>query len=159
MRKLGVLTMVGVVTAVAVVAALWLRHRPLDDVAQILAAYDVARQYDRLAITYPLAGTLFPPEIAVPTFQWQDPGTADRWLATISLADGSARVERPVRTPAMDACRGAVGRHSQRIGGATGQGDGLGCARGGRPYDSRGRQHFDSHVAGSGGRPHSVPGS
>ena len=44
---------------------------------------------DQLEITYPFDEALFPPEIAEPTFRWQDKHTeADTWLVTIEFADG-----------------------------------------------------------------------
>jgi len=56
----------------------------------IWAAYAPAGQ-DRAAveIAYPLDQTVFPPEIAEPTFRWRDKHPeADNWLVVIEFADG-----------------------------------------------------------------------
>jgi tetratricopeptide (TPR) repeat protein len=54
----------------------------------------------RLRILSPLDGTLFPPEIAPPTFQWEqsDEGP-DTWLVRITFSDG--------KEPITDVCRSA----------------------------------------------------
>jgi len=44
-----------------------------------------------LTIDYPWDGTLFPPEIAAPTFLWQDAHLeVDRWMVTIEFSDGQS---------------------------------------------------------------------
>ncbi|OHB67651.1 MAG: hypothetical protein A2Y77_11740 [Planctomycetes bacterium RBG_13_62_9] len=54
-----------------------------------------AAQPGRLAIEYPLEGTLFPPEISAPAFRWKDQDVrADLWLVTIEFPDGRARINR-----------------------------------------------------------------
>ncbi|HEY4930214.1 MAG TPA: tetratricopeptide repeat protein [Terriglobales bacterium] len=52
----------------------------------------------KIAIDYPLQGSVFPPEITPPTFRWRDSsGAATRWVIEVSFADRSAaiRVEAP----------------------------------------------------------------
>ena len=41
----------------------------------------------QLTITYPLDGTMFPPEIVPPTFRWEDTDSAtNRWSLEVELA-------------------------------------------------------------------------
>ncbi|MCK6554579.1 tetratricopeptide repeat protein [Candidatus Binatia bacterium] len=43
----------------------------------------------RLTVTYPLDGTLFPPEIVAPTFVWDDRSAGvDRWFVVTQFGDG-----------------------------------------------------------------------
>ena len=59
----------------------------------IWAAFQAAEALPPLEITYPQDGTLFPPDIAAPTFRWEgQEGKADAWLATVAFADGGARL-------------------------------------------------------------------
>ena len=45
----------------------------------------------RIAIDYPLDGSVFPPDMAPPTFQWRDSApSAGSWQIEISFADGTA---------------------------------------------------------------------
>ena len=45
----------------------------------------------RIAIDYPLDGSVFPPDMAPPTFQWRDTApNADSWQIEVSFADGAA---------------------------------------------------------------------
>lgn len=42
-------------------------------------------------VDYPLNGSLFPPDMEAPTFQWRDAAEGvDRWEITVTFADGSA---------------------------------------------------------------------
>ncbi len=52
-----------------------------------------------VSIVYPLDETLFPPEIAAPTFQWR-PTTEgpDTWLVEVALADGKEPIHAVVRS-------------------------------------------------------------
>jgi len=44
-----------------------------------------------ISIDYPLNGSLFPPDMAPPTFQWRDPAAEARaWQIDVTFADGSA---------------------------------------------------------------------
>jgi tetratricopeptide (TPR) repeat protein len=64
---------------------------PLAD--KILEAYRAGPPSEALEITYPLDGTLFPPEIVAPTFRWNDPqaGTppagTDTWAVGLRFQD------------------------------------------------------------------------
>ncbi len=43
-----------------------------------------------ITVDYPLNGSIFPPDMAAPTFQWRDPAqAAKRWEITVAFADGS----------------------------------------------------------------------
>ena len=75
--------------------AIWLICSPEAELesGRILAAYREDAEYGGLALSYPLDGTLFPPEIIPPTFQWEDrTAHADAWLVTIPLADRRERM-------------------------------------------------------------------
>ncbi len=53
-----------------------------------------------LQITYPLEGTLFPPESVAPTFVWEDKtGTADRWSITVRDHSGHDVLRDSVDAP------------------------------------------------------------
>ncbi len=54
----------------------------------------------QLTILYPLDETLFPPEIASPTFRWEDRRTsANAWLVTFQFQDNAAGMSFPCPTP------------------------------------------------------------
>jgi tetratricopeptide (TPR) repeat protein len=85
-----------IVAAVAATAWHWRRPR----IADIVAAYDSAARYDRLTIEYPLDETLFPPDIAAPTFRWIDSnGRADTYLVTLEFPGGNGRMNFFARQP------------------------------------------------------------
>jgi len=69
----------------------------------VLASYDAGRASVRLTITYPFDGSVFPPEIAPPTFRWTDPSPAEVWLVAVRFRDGGppilGRTHRPQWTP------------------------------------------------------------
>ncbi len=59
----------------------------------VLASYREDADYRGLTIDYPLHATLFPPEIAPPTFRWTDSDPqSDTWLVTIKFLDDAGRV-------------------------------------------------------------------
>ncbi|MCE5326828.1 MAG: tetratricopeptide repeat protein [Planctomycetaceae bacterium] len=68
---------------------------------QILARWCGAADRS-IAITYPLHGTVFPPELPAPTFRWVDSSGADTWVVTAG-AEGrqevSALLSQPRWTP------------------------------------------------------------
>jgi Flp pilus assembly protein TadD len=78
----------------------------------------------RLRITYPLEGTLFPPEIVAPTFVWEDPtGSADRWDVVVRDHSGvellKASVGEPRWRPSEESWRqikrASVERHAEVV--------------------------------------------
>jgi hypothetical protein len=75
----------------ALVAALLVAGCDRDPTSKEIARAATA---GRLHISYPLEGTLFPPESVAPTFVWADEtGSVDRWYVTV-LDDGGAEVAR-----------------------------------------------------------------
>ena len=51
-----------------------------------------------VTVDYPRDGTVFPPEIAAPTFLWHDDASeADRWLVDMAFPGGSSRITALVR--------------------------------------------------------------
>ena len=61
---------------------------PAEDVIVVLEQLPNGESVGELAIIYPLAGTLFPPELVPPTFRWEDktPGV-DSWVIRIAFED------------------------------------------------------------------------
>ena len=66
------------------------------------------------ASDYPLTGTIFPPEIAAPTFLWRDGGGAARWRIRVEFGGGAEALE-------IDAAGDppAIGEIDPRAAGAT----------------------------------------
>ena len=65
-------------------------------VDKVLAAYREDMPYGELTISYPLDGTLFPPEIAAPTVRWEDSRDgSDAWVVTIEFERGQGCVSSP----------------------------------------------------------------
>ncbi|MGD0786538.1 MAG: tetratricopeptide repeat protein [Terracidiphilus sp.] len=51
---------------------------------------------ERITIDYPLDGSVFPPDMAAPTFLWRDPApNTDSWQIDVSFANGSAGIHVP----------------------------------------------------------------
>ncbi len=89
MRKSFKYFIVGIGATAIVVAIVLLttsEERPLRG-EDILARYQEDVEYGRLTIGYPLDETVFPPEIAAPTFRWNDNSGSDMWLVSISFRD------------------------------------------------------------------------
>jgi tetratricopeptide (TPR) repeat protein len=56
-----------------------------------LVSVKAGNQPARISIDYPLNGSVFPPDMAAPTFLWRDPAAAaDSWQIDIAFASGSA---------------------------------------------------------------------
>ena len=69
-------------------AVLVLSGKPPLRADVVLKAYDARAKYAELSIRYPLNGTLFPPEIAAPTFRWEDKNSrSDAWLVRLQFED------------------------------------------------------------------------
>ena len=59
---------------------------------KIWSAYKEGAKYGEIAVTYPYGGTVFPPDIIAPLFQWKDNLAAcDMWLVTLEFPDGALR--------------------------------------------------------------------
>ena len=94
MRKSVRYFIVGIIATAIVVAIVLLTtpHERRLRAEDILARYQKDVEYGRLTISYPLDETLFPPEIAAPTFQWEDNSGSDMWLISISFQDEKGRM-------------------------------------------------------------------
>jgi tetratricopeptide (TPR) repeat protein len=104
-----------VVTAAA--SVIWFRNRP--DVEALLAAYKDAANRESLLIEYPLDGTLFPPDIAAPTFRWVDrTARSNTYVVAIEFSDGGGRMQftthEPQWTPAAAAWEALKKRSLER---------------------------------------------
>src|SRR5512140_2114954 len=87
MRQVRRSVAVATVIPVALVAVLF-----------VVAAADAAE--GQLQITYPLEGTLFPPESVAPTFVWEDgTGNAHRWDVVVRDDTGGDLLRASVDAP------------------------------------------------------------
>jgi hypothetical protein len=85
-----------VVTAVAFVT--WFRRQP--DAEALLAVYKGPGDRLGLLIEYPLEGTLFPLDIAAPTFRWIDrTARSNKYLVVLEFADGGGRMQFVTHEP------------------------------------------------------------
>jgi len=95
--------LVGAGAAAAVVAVclvLLVVRTTGPDPRAVLESLAQATEPARLAIEYPLDGTLFPPELSAPAFRWKDEnGRSDLWLVTIEFSDGRGRINRFAQQP------------------------------------------------------------
>ena len=90
-----------IVVAAGVLAALLIVfHEPRLKVDAVLGAYDKGSRGGELTIAYPLSGTLFPPEIASPTFRWKDDNAkSDAWVVAVQFQDGESPLNVLTRVP------------------------------------------------------------
>jgi len=90
---LGVAVLGGSISVALLVAL----REPAFAVDEVLANYREGGDYgDGMSIRYPLDQTLFPPEIAPPTFRWEDrSGGSDAWVVTITFQDDQGRLSFP----------------------------------------------------------------
>ncbi len=92
MRKRPACILVVAVVTVVAIAVFWLSRISLR-AEDILAAYQQHAGLDGVKMTYPLNGTLFPPEIVPPEFRWEDASPqVSAWLVRVELADGGPTV-------------------------------------------------------------------
>jgi Flp pilus assembly protein TadD len=95
-RSVVVATVIPVALATALLIAGC--DRDPEVVAAVFAATDAAET--RLQITYPLEGTLFPPESVAPTFAWEDTtGNVDRWSVVVRDDSGHDVLRDSVDVP------------------------------------------------------------
>jgi len=108
MRKSVIYTLSGLVAVVGVLVVILIVSGRFDSqIDRILGAYEEGKDYGGLTILYPLDETLFPPEIAPPTFRWRDSRVnSDEWLVTFKFQDGdghiNARIGDTQWTPSGD---------------------------------------------------------
>jgi tetratricopeptide (TPR) repeat protein len=95
--------LIGAIAAAAVVVACFLvlsARRAGIDPQEVLETLARARPPGRVAVECPLDESLFPPEIAAPTFRWKDDEPrSDLWLVTIEFPDGRERINALVDRP------------------------------------------------------------
>ncbi len=100
MRKPVVYLVMGISIMAVVVVILIALCVPEPRIDDISALYQDDVKYRRLTIRYPLDETLFPPEIAAPTFQWEDANSiSNTWLITIRFQENVDRMNFLVREP------------------------------------------------------------
>ena len=96
-RQIAIVGLLCAAILVVLLSGLWGRIVPSNTPADrrpedAMGAAHVAQSppnAGNLEITYPLDGTVFPPEIAEPTFRWRhNQPEADAWLVTIEFTDG-----------------------------------------------------------------------
>ncbi|MGA2030699.1 MAG: hypothetical protein ABSG68_00450 [Thermoguttaceae bacterium] len=91
MRTRIVVTIAGMAAILVAGWAVWLvvSREPVLRIAEILARYDEGKQYGAATIRYPFPRAVFPPDIAAPTFRWEDADhQADAWVLRIAFRDG-----------------------------------------------------------------------
>jgi hypothetical protein len=89
-RSVGVLVLLA--TLSGVVWVFWPQQYadPPIEIDRLLTAVEQGGAVGRLSIDYPYDGTLFPPDIIAPEFQWDDSRTSSNlWLITIEFSDGT----------------------------------------------------------------------
>jgi hypothetical protein len=85
---------------IALAAALLLASCDRPPSTQEISAAAPAAAAAALRITYPQDGTLFPPEIVAPTFEWQDAAAgADRWYVVVRDDAGGEVLREAVDAP------------------------------------------------------------
>ena len=102
MRKSFLFLVLGVVAAVvcAFVVVLIATREPAEPTDGPVAAWPDDEQLDGLTIHYPLDGTVFPPEIASPTFRWEETRpNVDAWLVQLDFQDGKETMRFSSRFP------------------------------------------------------------
>jgi hypothetical protein len=115
----------------------WPRVRAL-----LLAGLGMAFAYAQngtapIVIDYPANGSVFPPDMAAPTFLWRDPAPgAVSWRIDVSFADGSAAIHVTAKGERM-----RIGEIDQRCVSTTNQAPHPYAAAGRRPHlDARSRR-------------------
>ncbi len=90
-RKLFGYLVLGLVALAGCALAIWLSSAgsPRDPSKALPVAQAEDQEPAKLSVLYPLDGAVFPPEIAPPTFRWEDPESeADAWRITFDFDDG-----------------------------------------------------------------------
>ncbi|MBN1509865.1 MAG: tetratricopeptide repeat protein [Sedimentisphaerales bacterium] len=86
------------IAVVAITFVAWQRSWP--EVEAVLAASREPMNRQRLTIEYPLDETLFPPDIAAPTFRWMELNTrSGAYVVAIEFADGQEPMRFLTREP------------------------------------------------------------
>ncbi len=103
MHRLATHLVGGVVASVAALAAIALSSIGAEqlrlEIKDVPPASESLSRAGSLTVEYPLDGTLFPPEIAPPTFRWKDEnGDCDAWLVIIEFEDDKENVHSLTNT-------------------------------------------------------------
>jgi tetratricopeptide (TPR) repeat protein len=99
-RILVTIAVTAAILATGVAAWLLLSREPALRIADILARFDEGKEYGAATIVYPFPEAVFPPDIAAPTFRWEDPDNrADAWVIRIEFQDGDGPLAFESRTP------------------------------------------------------------
>ncbi len=101
MRKLIACLALGIIAtgACLLVTLRAVLHKPANPTPDVAASLQEGGELGAVTILYPLDGTLFPPEIAPPTFRWrQSRGEADAWQVAFDFRDGNGDLSFPSRT-------------------------------------------------------------
>jgi Flp pilus assembly protein TadD len=96
-RSVVLATRIPVVLAVGLFLAACEREPATDEI--VAATPAAAATGTRLQISYPLEGTLFPPEIVAPTFVWEDQTGADRWHVVVRDDTGAVVLRASADAP------------------------------------------------------------
>lgn len=97
MRKSRVFFGLSLAIVVACLCAVWwsVRPCPTEPTDKTIVAWREKAEPGGVAIRYPLDGAVFPPEIAPPTFRWEDNGSeADAWLVAFDFLEGEERMRK-----------------------------------------------------------------
>lgn len=99
---------VGFVIAVLCALAVWeLASGPGRDKEEVSSLRAGGSKGAGLTVTYPLDGTLFPPEIVAPTFRWQDGHPeSDAWVVTLRFDDDEGPLKVVTGAPTWRPSRG-----------------------------------------------------
>ncbi|MFC1794177.1 tetratricopeptide repeat protein [Planctomycetota bacterium] len=95
MRKSGIylLISIGILAAIVAAGILIFYYKSVPEPDILFARYRDDAEYDDLTIHRPLDETLFPPEIAPPTFHWEDGNSrSNMWLVSIKFQDNDAPI-------------------------------------------------------------------
>jgi tetratricopeptide (TPR) repeat protein len=101
MRKKAIIGVVvtAAVVAIAAFTLISIRKSTLH-IEDVLAIYQASSDYTGITISYPSDGTLFPPEIATPTFWWTDANPrCTAWLVRIELGGTAPAMSVLTREP------------------------------------------------------------
>ena len=92
---------IAIVATLVIAAVIFLsRHADVVRVEDILAIYQEGAEYEGITITYPVDGTLFPPEMVPPTVRWSDnDAPCSTWLVRVELGGQSPPIGALIHAP------------------------------------------------------------
>ncbi len=99
-RTVVSIAIMAVILSTSLAAWFVLFREPVLRVAEILARYDEGRQYGVATIRYPFPEAVFPPDIAAPTFRWENTDNqANAWVVKIEFPDVNEPLAFESRSP------------------------------------------------------------